>query len=78
MVVKTEKLRKRFKIEILLKKVRWSKSLFARELKVTHTAVEQFLKNGAKTIWKRIKYTEAYNRVFEEDYSCKELFRIVD
>jgi lipoate synthase len=68
------KQRKIFKIEKLLKDVRGSKSELARVMWVTPTAIEQFLKTWARTVWKQIQYTEAFNKCFETEFSYKILF----
>lgn len=67
-----------FLIEKLLKEVRWSKSELARTMNISSTAIDSFLKTGARTVWKQKEYTEAFNECFETDFSYKELFSLVD
>lgn len=64
----------KYRIEDLLAEVRWSKSLLAKELWVTPSAVSIFFSKWARTLSKQIKHTEAFNRVFETDYSHRYLF----
>ena len=73
-----DKPRKKYQIELLLKKVRWAKSELARNLKVTPRAVELFYNRGVLTVWKQKEHTRAFNECFEENYSYKELFSLED
>lgn len=67
-------IRQKFLIEKLLEESWWAKAELARELSITSTAIEQFLKTWARTIWKQKQYTEAFNNCFETNYSYKTLF----
>lgn len=68
--------RKPFKIEILLKVTRWSKSELARELGISPQAMEQFYNTWARTLGIQKKHTKAFNECFETNYSYKELFSL--
>lgn len=69
---------KKYKIEILLSEIRGSKSEFIRTLGVSNTAVNMAFTKWLKTIWTQKKYTEAFNKCFEVNYSYKELFSLSD
>jgi len=69
---------KKYKIITLLKEVRWSKPELSRELWISISAVNQALSRWIKTVGTQKKYTDAFNRCFEVNYSYKELFSLVD
>ncbi len=70
--------KKTFLIEKLLKEVRWSKSELASTMWISQSAINHFFSTWARTLGSQKKYTEAFNRCFETNYSYKELFSLVD
>lgn len=67
---------KKYKIDILLKSIRWGKSELARELWVTTWAIHKIMDRWVKTIWVKKKYTSCYNRCFNTNYTHEELFSL--
>lgn len=74
----THKERKKYKIEILLSEMSGAKSEFIRSLWLSNTAVNMAFSKWLKTIRTQKKYTEAFNKCFEVNYSYKELFSLAD
>lgn len=68
---------KKYRIEEFLAEVRWSKTQLAKELWVTPSAVSIFFNKGARTLSKQMKHTEAFNRLFETNYSYRYLFEVL-
>lgn len=65
---------KKYKIEILLGNMPWSKSRIAKILKVWPGAIKNVFKKGNPRIGTQEKYTRAYNSVFKTCYTWQELF----
>lgn len=68
---------KKYLIEKLLK-VRWAKAEFSKTLWIWQAAINNFLNRWARTLGSQKKYTEAFNKCFETEYSYKELFSLID
>lgn len=71
--------RKKFKIEVELNSLpRWAREVFRRELKVSVWAINHFYDKWARTMWKRIDHTNAFNKAFNTKFNFEELFSLVD
>lgn len=66
----------KYKIEILLDNLPWSKTRMSEILGILPNAVNEQLKRRNIRIQTYERYTEAFNKIFDSDYSRKELFTI--
>lgn len=67
---------KKYKIEVLLEKVRGNKSEFSRMMWFSTWALRKWLKRWLRTIRVQKKYTDAYNQLFLTNYTYNELFSL--
>ncbi len=67
---------KKYKIEVLLEKVRGNKSEFSRMMWISNWALRKWLRRWLRTIRVQKKYTDAYNMLFLTNYTYKELFSL--
>lgn len=66
-----------FLIEDFLNNSRWSKSKLARNMWLSRSAIGQYLRRWAQTIWKREEYSNCFNKMFWTDYTIEYLFKKV-